>query len=284
MDVIPKATPNTKGWSGDPNSPGLGEITNLCIDGIASAKKAAESVLPSYTTEDKGKTLGLGEQGPGWVGLQNPTQELLTVSGTWVAPTNGIYQIEIQGAGAGAGACLSGGGLVAGGNGAAGDYIRYYNHYTKGDTVSYTIGAPGIGGSSSTTLAGSGSSGGDTTFGGVKAAGGKGGVGFDARTYTAPEVTILGATYVKSAISTFSRQTFNFLLGGNPESGGINPRYTGIISRGSTPGGVAGLSADPTDYGAGGGAGIVFGSLSNTPGKNGIQGCVRVTLLVAFGE
>lgn len=90
MDMtIPKATPDTPGWSGDKNNPGLGEITNLCIDAVGEAGKAASealkaagAVLPAFTPEDKGKTLGLSQDGTlAWVTAAGETPGKIS----WIA-------------------------------------------------------------------------------------------------------------------------------------------------------------------------------------------------------
>ncbi len=284
MDVIPKATPNTKGWSGDPNSPGLGEITNLCIDGIASAKKAAESVLPSYTTEDKGKTLGLGEQGPGWVGLQNPTQELLTVSGTWVAPSTGIYQVELQGGGGGGGGLKGTVHFGAAAPGQAGEYRTAMLYYTKSQEIPYTIGA---GGSASVN---NGGTGGGTVFDSITARGGAGGIGGVISASAGYILTGLTDTSVRGAIGRLAHPFFFPSAGYGCE--GIVASYgadtvfgTGGRNSDYVQKGIAKFiyGTSGSGYGASG-SGALACSSGDVAGGAGKQGCVRITLLVAFGE
>lgn len=124
------------------------------------------------------------------------TQTLTASSGTWTCPATGSWKIEMHGGGGGGGGGFSGwyseyvqetGGMGAGGGGSGQMYDSV--NFTKGQSISYTVGRGGNGGSSrydpdsefgsyeGDRSGWSGGTGGTTTFGTYSVAGGGGGGG-----------------------------------------------------------------------------------------------------------
>ncbi|MBE6442174.1 MAG: hypothetical protein E7022_07595 [Desulfovibrio desulfuricans] len=99
------------------------------------------------------------------------TREVLTVSGTWIAPVTGWIRAEIIGGGAGGNYCNPGGAVyIGGGGGGAGGHTVIYVYVTKNQQLSYTVGAGGIAAASNDAY---GSAGGNSTFAGHSAGGGQ---------------------------------------------------------------------------------------------------------------
>ena len=183
------------------------------------------------------------------------TREILTTSGTYIAPVSGWYRIELRGGGGGGGAGKSTNIDYAGGGGGSGGIFIVYEYLHNGEQYQYSIGAGGA--ARQDYNPSPGGDGGSTVF---KVSEGRvhtisGGQGGGNRGSESP-----------AGIS-----------GGNPGPGGF-PGGIGAFTRGdvSLPGGSGGMgaAASKTDYKPGqygsGGAGGFSGQL----GHDGVQGCI----------
>lgn len=214
----------------------------------------------------------LGTQGTSaninWINPSAVNQQIFTSSSTWNTPTVGTIAL-VQGWGAGGSGGNSGfSGSIGGGGGGGGGYSEKWillSAFTS--TVSVTIGAGGVGQASQ----GSGSAGGNSTFGSYltaygggggdgsntgDAGGGGGGTQQAGTTPTGPTGgaggQVGGGTGGNAAAASISVTTsFGGGGGGGGDNGGIS---------GGFPGGFA-------DFGGGGGGGGANGS----PGSGGIS-------------
>lgn len=211
---------------------------------------------------------------------------MLTASGTWTAPYDGYYLLEVQGGGGGGGSCVrttstANGGCICGG-GQAGECLQRVKWYAKGTIVTYTIGAGGSHGN--TASDGIGRDGGNTVFDGITGRGGAGGAG-------------LVDPSSSNIYFSYSRLTEH---NGTPGDPGNIDRYNTVsggptLARSGKGGGtifgaggsnaavVIGTSAsstagkDGTGHGSGGSGGA--GYMATAYGGSGIAGCVRATYL-----
>lgn len=215
---------------------------------VLASETAQSSTVPQAGAD--------GKIANGWLpSILCNTREILTTSGTYIAPVSGWYRIELRGGGGGGGAGKSTDIDYAGGGGGSGGIFIVYEYLHNGEQYQYSIGAGGAARQDHNPSPGG--DGGSTVF---KVSEGRvhtisGGQGGGNRGSESP-----------AGIS-----------GGNPGPGGF-PGGIGAFTRGEAglPGGSGGMgaAASKTDYKPGqygsGGAGGFSGQL----GHDGVQGCI----------
>lgn len=258
--TVPIATTSTAGKV----MPKTGDADGLELeaDGTLRVRQATAiqrgGVLASTTAQAGAVPLGGadGKIANGWLpSILCNTREILTASGTYIAPVSGWYRIELRGGGGGGGAGKSTDIDYAGGGGGSGGIFIVYEYLHNGEQYQYSIGAGGAARQDHNPSPGG--DGGSTVF---KVSEGRvhtisGGQGGGHRGSESP-----------AGIS-----------GGNPGPGGF-PGGIGAFTRGEAglPGGSGGMgaAASKTDYKPGqygsGGAGGFSGQL----GHDGVQGCI----------
>jgi hypothetical protein len=182
------------------------------------------------------------------------TREILTSSGTYLAPVTGWYRLELRGGGGAGGAGNTTNKSYGGGGGGSGGILVDYAYLTQGESYSYIIGAGGE--AKKEFASGTGGDGGETSFtttsGKKSISGGKGGGN---RGASAP-----------AGIS-----------GGDPGPGGFPGGIAGFdTDADNLPGGSGGMGVTaalsgytPGQYGSGG-----AGGYSGQLGHDGVQGCI----------
>ena len=169
---------------------------------------------------------------------------VITTSGTWTAPVTGWYKVIVIGGGGGGSkghkmtSSVAGGG---GGGGGSGHITIAYKYITAGTSITCTIGAGGLGGTTN-----AGTDGGATSFGDITANGGNGSVWHRDDTEQATAGGESGGA------------------GGVPGGTGSNGGYSSCAGAGGA-GGATGLG-----HGGGGGGG--GGGHSTTSARNGTGG------------
>lgn len=212
--------------------------------------------------------------------------EILTTSGNWRAHLEGRWFFGIQGGGAGGGSCIktSGAaiGVYASGGGASGEYVSVVRYHKAGDVLPVVIGAGGARGDTASN--GDGYPGGKTTFDGVVAQGGKGGLGyvdFPENRYSAgyggsPNGN--GSRGGNAMITNMSQSTgiaaalYSGVGGDSPFGVGGGVSHIGNTGTSGSTEGSAG-----TGYGSGGSGGA--GNNKTAYGGKGAPGCVRITFI-----
>ena len=182
------------------------------------------------------------------------TREILTSSGTYLAPVTGWYRLELRGGGGAGGAGNTTNKSYGGGGGGSGGILVDYAYLTQGESYSYIIGAGGV--AKKEFASGTGGDGGETSF--TTTSGKKsiaGGFGGGNRGTSAP-----------AGIS-----------GGDPGPGGFPGGIAGFnTDSNNVPGGFGGMGVTaalsdytPGQYGSGG-----AGGYSGQLGHDGVQGCI----------
>lgn len=182
------------------------------------------------------------------------TREILTSSGTYLAPVTGWYRLELRGGGGAGGAGNTTNKSYGGGGGGSGGILVDYAYLTQGESYSYIIGAGGE--AKKEFASGTGGDGGETSF--TTTSGKKsiaGGFGGGNRGASAP-----------AGIS-----------GGDPGPGGFPGGIAGFnTDSNNIPGGSGGMGVTatlsdytPGQYGSGG-----AGGYSGQLGHDGVQGCI----------
>lgn len=198
----------------------------------------------------------------------------ITATGTYTPPSNLLYAIvECVGGGGGASGCPAppGGQVAVGGGGGGGGYTKkIYARSALLPNVSVTIGAAGAGGAIGVN---DGTDGGDTTFLGMTASGGKKGTasaaassvayyGTDGGAASGGDVNVVGSAVGNYGYSTGGR--FSISIGGHsPYSGATRP------------------AANANGYGGGAGGTWVDPGAPGQAGKAGTAGVVFITEFLA---
>lgn len=208
---------------------------------------------------------------------------MLTVSGTWTAPYDGFYLVEVQGGGGGGGTLVrtTTCGVMACAGGSGGKYGIGVKYYQKGQAVSCVIGAGGYSGA--TASQGHGSPGGASAFGTISVQGGDGGRGGmnpDVGYVYFPYVPVLRGGAVagtQGSLASIAQET-GIPAGIYSGMGGASPFGNGGSSVGGGAQTKSGTDGNPgTGYGSGGGGGV--GCDTQALGASGMPGCVRVTFI-----
>ena len=233
----------------------IGEDGTLSAD-LATNEKAGR-VLASETAQAGAVPLAGadGKVANGWLpSILCNTREILTTSGTYIAPVSGWYRIELRGGGGAGGAGNTTNKSYGGGGGGSGGILVDYAYLTQGESYSYIIGAGGV--AKKEFASGTGGDGGETSF--TTTSGKKsiaGGFGGGNRGASAP-----------AGIS-----------GGDPGPGGFPGGIAGYnTDADNIPGGSGGMGVTaalsgytPGQYGSGG-----AGGYSGQLGHDGVQGCI----------
>ncbi len=257
--TVPIATTSTAGKV----MPKTGDADGLELeaDGTLRVRQATAiqrgGVLASTTAQAGAVPLGGadGKIANGWLpSILCNTREILTASGTYIAPVSGWYRIELRGGGGAGGAGNTTNKNYGGGGGGSGGILVDYAYLTQGESYSYIIGAGGE--AKKEFASGTGGDGGETSFtttsGKKSISGGKGGGN---RGASAP-----------AGIS-----------GGDPGPGGFPGGIAGFdTDADNLPGGSGGMGVTaalsgytPGQYGSGG-----AGGYSGQLGHDGVQGCI----------
>lgn len=258
----------------------VGDSLHDALAGQATVTRLGRVYLPTSTELESGEP-DAGREGLSIVlplgsvdriGPEDTITWIVEVSGDFVIPKDGVYEILAQGGGGGGGgASAAGGTTVYSAGGGSGALASRVIPLAKGTIVECVIGAGGDGGSGSAGAnPGNGQSGGTTTATiltidqdiSITATGGPGGSGYRAT------VSSVSASGVQSQIPLFGAVPAVGTVGGGSIFG---PGGQG----GSTI--VAGTPAE-TSYGAGAGGRYVTG-YGGGPGAPGAKGCVRITRL-----
>ena len=210
----------------------------------------------------------------------------ITTSGNYTYQYDGYFLEEYQAAGGGGGSLIKTSGtdigVYASGGGASGEYISVVKYRKKGEIATATIGAGGARGDTASN--GKGYSGGNTTFDGIIAQGGNGGLGyvdFSASRFSAgyggaPNGN--GTHGGNAMITNMSQGTgiaaalYSGAGADSPLGQGGGMKYTNNTGTPDTTAGDTG-----TGYGSGGSGGA--GNNKTAYGGKGASGCVRITYL-----
>lgn len=208
---------------------------------------------PDCGSDGRGGTGAAGyvklEWGDWWYGTGS--QAYTTGSGTFTVPADvtNLY-VSVCGAGGGGG---GGSDYGSGGGGSGGWYVEQQLSVTPGQVLSYSVGAGGTG-------SGSGTAGGNTTFGSLTCTGGAGGTR-DARGVNG---TPAGQEGQPGSLYTG--------VGGVAGQGGSTPFGSGGNGGiGGGPGGSGPAGGSASGYGSGGGGGC-----NNASGGNGTGGYINI--------
>lgn len=214
---------------------------------VLASETAQSSTVPQAGAD--------GKIANGWLpSILCNTREILTTSGTYIAPVSGWYRIELHGGGGAGGAGNTTNKSYGGGGGGSGGILVDYAYLTQGESYSYIIGAGGV--AKKEFASGTGGDGGETSF--TTTSGKKsiaGGFGGGNRGASAP-----------AGIS-----------GGDPGPGGFPGGIAGFnTDSNNIPGGSGGMGVTaalsdytPGQYGSGG-----AGGYSGQLGHDGVQGCI----------
>ena len=214
---------------------------------VLASETAQSSTVPQAGAD--------GKIANGWLpSILCNTREILTTSGTYIAPVSGWYRIELHGGGGAGGAGNTTNKSYGGGGGGSGGILVDYAYLTQGENYPYIIGAGGV--AKKEFASGTGGDGGETSF--TTTSGKKsiaGGFGGGNRGASAP-----------AGIS-----------GGDPGPGGFPGGIAGFnTDANNVPGGSGGMGVTaalsdytPGQYGSGG-----AGGYSGKLGHDGVQGCI----------
>ena len=214
----------------------------------------------------------------------------LTESGQWTTPYDGYYFDELQSPGGGSGGVTATNGAAASAGGGGGAYVSRVKWRKKGTIIDASIGAPGTAGIANTSATGEGTGnggdGGDTTFDGVTAKGGKGSIGVSTAgnvlmLLEAPQAMVGGQSSSPATYGYYNRANptapFGSIVAGN---GGDSVFGAGGKGARCSIGGTAEAHVGQNGYGYGGGAGGASANLTaNVNGGRGAPGAVRITFL-----
>ena len=172
----------------------------------------------------------LVSNGTSWISqaISSASVQTFSSSGTWTKPSGANFVlVEVWGAGGGGGRPQAGAANGPGGGGGGGAYnYRLFSDSELSSTVAVTIGAGGAGGTSN---GGSGSIGGDTSFGGlIIGYAGAGGNGFQTGTNVnnggpggGVQSAGTGTSYIAGAPRNFNGTVANYDIGPSNFGGGI---------------------------------------------------------------
>ena len=185
-------------------------------------------------------------------------------SGNWTSLGNGVVNIKLRGTGGGGAAGEAGGGDRAGSGGGGGAYCEVIAlPVTIGQSVAYSIGTPGIGGTYDNDDATAGTA--TTADGGTYSAGGGGKGGFGGGAAGGAGGTASGGDINTSGAAGSVNPTST--TGG---AGGAGANSGGSGGVGGDPGvSLAGDGADPGGGGGGGGDNGSFGGGNTADGGGG---------------
>ncbi len=268
------------------------QIEQKLFENDGAGPKIREDILPLATAATPGAVrpgtgLKVAEDGALSVAQLAAYTLTITTSGAWTAPYDGYYLEEIVGGGGPGGgvyptaACLT----VAGG-GSSGGYLSQVRYHAKGETISATIGARGIGAvAGSGNPAGLGTNGGATTFGGVSAPGGRSGTGLYG--VLTASMAFLGPGGAPAGQGSFAGgngryrtiQNTGVVVNGYSGTGGSSPYGTpgeGVLG---TMGSGYSIANPATGYGSGGSGAAAGGVGAVIAGGNGAPGVVIITYL-----